>query len=769
MTFLDHLCSIGLEPDRSSDITHGADDVLIALKGNKGKKTLYYSLNDAGTYGRYYDCKTGDGGFWPEKTDNIIRVDRAELKRENEAKRKEQERIKAGAQNKAAILAAENWALSDEAKPDHPYLIRKAVKPHGIGQDGKDLIIPMRQKVAGDVIGLQRISPIGDKFFGKDTAKKGSFHLIGDIDPSGIVYVCEGYATGATVHEATTRPVAVAFDRGNLKTVAMALKAAYPNIYVIIAGDNDHKTDGNPGKRDALQAALEVGGAALIPDQGQGTDWNDYAAELGIEAVKNKFADVVIPVTQREATTGISSLPDDDSQSTRGGDSLIIDALDKPIQSPPQPDQPNWASRLIYKSYDYKTGVGILDPKSLMNGILLVNNTEALKGVFRHNDFKGEIFVCKCPPWEDAQKFKVRRVDNIDFTRLEAHLEASDGMRLGSGKIIACVEDAADRSRFHPVREYFDNLKWDGTPRLSTWLKKYAMCLDHDDEYTAGFGTMWMVAGVRRIRRPGCKFDTMLVFEGPENYGKSYMLRTLATFGHDIEEEYFADGIRFERIHERGSVLMLQGKLIVEFAEMAGFSARDIKAVQAWITLQEDEVEVKNKQMTAVHKRQFILAGTYNPVQGNGWLANIPGMRRFVPLTVKNPIDIKGLREVREQLWAEAAHLEADGYPIIIGSDSPLHKFALDERRARSVVDVWEESIGDFIGEQKWWRTSDIMKRMGFEQKQINTLEHRRVCSTMEKLGWVYKRIRPSKWIPVWVSKDYVDVAELPKTEEIPF
>jgi putative DNA primase/helicase len=219
---------------------------------------------------------------------------------------------------------------------------------------------------------------------------------------------------------------------------------------------------------------------------------------------------------------------------------------------------------------------------------------------------------------------------------------------------------------------------------------------------------------------------------------------------------------------------MLQGKLIVEFAEMAGFSARDIKAVQAWITLQEDEVEVKNKQMTAVHKRQFILAGTYNPVQGNGWLANIPGMRRFVPFTVKSPIDIKGLREVREQLWAEAAHLEADGYPIIIGSDNPLHKFAQDERKTRSVIDVWEEMIEEFIEERTWWRTADIMKKMGFtEARYINTLEHRRVCATLEKKGWVYKKIRANKWQSAWVENTYIDLggleAQVAVTEEIKF
>ena len=736
--FIDYLCSVGCAPAKSGDIMPGTESLLIAQERDKGnEKSLYYSLNADASFGRWYDCRTGDGDTWSAKAGE--RVDRDAHRKAMDAERRAYEKAKRMDQKAAAEAAAQRWALSDSPSPDHPYLVRKRISAHGIGQDGQDLLIPMRHSPSGSVIGQQAITPDGSKFFGKDVAKKGAMHVLGQIDPEGLVYVCEGYATAATVYEATETATVCAFDAGNLKPVCKALKAEFPEITIIVAGDNDQS---GTGAKYGQQAALISHGHFMMPPT-VGMDWNDYYIEHGIDAVIQSFAEATFPAPA--SATGGQSTPLDGSHPLPGGD--IIHALES-VAEPAN----DWTKDLIPKGFD-QNGNMILEPRSLNNAMLLLEHLPEMVGVFRFNEFKGEIFVCKCPPWGNPATFRVRRLENIDITRAEAYLERSDGIKVGTSKILAAIEDVADRHKFHPVREYFDELKWDGVPRLATWLKKYAKCLDHDDAYTAGFGTMWLVAAVRRIRKPGAKFDTMLVFEGPENYGKSYMLRTLATFGKDIPEEYFADGIRFERIHERGSILMLQGKLIVEFAEMAGFSARDIKAVQAWITLQEDEVEVKNKQMTAVHPRQFILAGTYNPVQGNGWLANIPGQRRFIPLTVKEMIDINGLREVREQLWAEAAHLEAQGYDILVGPTSELFKLGVAERRARMVVDPWEEAIETELASRVAWKTGDIMQQIGIPVYKRNSLEHRRVCSTLDKLGWEYRQVRELNWAYGWIKK----------------
>ena len=118
---------------------------------------------------------------------------------------------------------------------------------------------------------------------------KGCYHSIGK--PAGVLIVCEGYATGASIHESTGHAVAVAFNAGNLPAVALALRAKYPDLKIIVGADDDHLTDGNPGKAKATAAALAVGGLVAVPSfpAGRGdkdTDFNDLHQLAGADAVK---------------------------------------------------------------------------------------------------------------------------------------------------------------------------------------------------------------------------------------------------------------------------------------------------------------------------------------------------------------------------------------------------------------------------------------------------------------------------------------------------
>ena len=124
---------------------------------------------------------------------------------------------------------------------------------------------------------------------------KGCYHAIGK--PSGKLIVCEGFATGATIHEATGEAVAVAFNAGNLGAVAYALHKKYPELAIVIAADDDHKTDGNPGLTSAKSAALAVGGFVVAPQFPAGrpakaTDFNDLAALAGWTPCARAFAEI---------------------------------------------------------------------------------------------------------------------------------------------------------------------------------------------------------------------------------------------------------------------------------------------------------------------------------------------------------------------------------------------------------------------------------------------------------------------------------------------
>jgi len=127
-------------------------------------------------------------------------------------------------------------------------------------------------------------------------------YLMGELNQSSTVVIVEGFATGGTIREATGLPVAVGFSAGNLLHVAQAIRAAYPEARIIVAGDNDHQNpfkqgpDGRPkpnaGKIGAEIAAEAVGGFALLPkfERGdKGTDWNDIAVDKGVAVFSEQW------------------------------------------------------------------------------------------------------------------------------------------------------------------------------------------------------------------------------------------------------------------------------------------------------------------------------------------------------------------------------------------------------------------------------------------------------------------------------------------------
>jgi putative DNA primase/helicase len=155
---------------------------------------------------------------------------------------------------------------------------------------------------------LQVIDPEGGKRFQPGGRIKGCYHAIGK--PEGVLIVCEGYATGASIHEATGYAVAVAFNAGNLESVALALHQKYPALQLIMAADDDWKTPGNPGMTKATQAARAVGGRVAVPTfpadrPVKATDFNDLHQLAGLDAVRACMDGV-----QPETTETFPALPE---------------------------------------------------------------------------------------------------------------------------------------------------------------------------------------------------------------------------------------------------------------------------------------------------------------------------------------------------------------------------------------------------------------------------------------------------------------------------
>jgi phage/plasmid primase-like uncharacterized protein len=206
------------------------------------------------------------------------RVQAMQVQRDSEqAQRNESAAVQAAIRFKAATTCTNNL-----------YLAMKGVQAYGIRQEGENLLIPMRD-TAGKLHSLQTVTPNGDKRFSTGGRVKGCYLPIGK--PTDKLIVCEGYATGASIFEATGDAVAVAFNAGNLEPVALALRAKYPDLKIVLAADDDYQTNGNPGMSKARSAATAVGGYLAAPDFGDNrpnkvTDFNDLYLLAGPDAVK---------------------------------------------------------------------------------------------------------------------------------------------------------------------------------------------------------------------------------------------------------------------------------------------------------------------------------------------------------------------------------------------------------------------------------------------------------------------------------------------------
>lgn len=198
-------------------------------------------------------------------------------------------------QIKAAEAATKQWETTSLASENHQYLVEKGIKPCGARLHANGgLVIPMRN-AKGEICSLQFIAPNGDKRFLTDGRVKGCFCLIGQAESARPVLICEGFATGATIHEATQLPTAVAFTSGNLTPVARALREKHRDFEFIMCADDDVATEDNPGSTQATAAALAVNAKIAVPNFGTDrpdnvTDFNDMAAHLGLSAVADAIA-----------------------------------------------------------------------------------------------------------------------------------------------------------------------------------------------------------------------------------------------------------------------------------------------------------------------------------------------------------------------------------------------------------------------------------------------------------------------------------------------
>lgn len=279
--FRDAIEAAGLTPPKS--IIPDGKLHRFSSNGKRGDDAGWYVFHEDGIPAGAFGCwRTGLSETWCADigrglTEEECRANARRMEAIKRARKAEQEHR----QRAAAKRAAELWN-SGVNSTSHMYLMKKRVWPYGLRLQDDLLMIPVRDE-HGFLHSLQFINIDGRKKFLTGGKVAGCFHLIGD--PVDVLFVSEGYATGATIHAATRQAVAVAFNAGNLAPVAAALRRKFRDVRMVICADNDHATEGNPGLTAAREAAEAVGAVVAVPECA-GTDFNDLMIERGEEAVR---------------------------------------------------------------------------------------------------------------------------------------------------------------------------------------------------------------------------------------------------------------------------------------------------------------------------------------------------------------------------------------------------------------------------------------------------------------------------------------------------
>lgn len=234
-----------------------------STNGKPSHKNGWYMLHTDGiAAGAFGDWREGITQNWSSKADTAM-TEAERLAHRERVKAMQRQRVDDLAQHQksAAAHALKRWTAASPCTR-HDYLTRKGIQHHGAKIESDKLLIPMRD-TAGTFHSLQIIAPDGAKMFLSGGRVKGCYFGIGQ--PKGALIVCEGFATGASIHECTGHAVAVAFTAGNLQAVALALRSKYPALKIIIAADDDHQTPGNPGMTKATAAVQATGATLAVP------------------------------------------------------------------------------------------------------------------------------------------------------------------------------------------------------------------------------------------------------------------------------------------------------------------------------------------------------------------------------------------------------------------------------------------------------------------------------------------------------------------------
>lgn len=293
--FAEHCRANGLDVD--TPIMDGQIHRVPLIGKPGGKDGAYCAFLDGVPAGWSQNYVTGEKSKFVSSGVQLTEEEKAKQRAEHARKLQEREAKRQRDYDIAANNAKRVLNNSFEADKNHAYLQEKGIKPYIARRNNYNQLVVPVQNIHGDIRGVQFIEENGSKKFLSGIEKKGNFALLSEeAKDVSKALVCEGFATGASLHEATKLPVVVAFDAGNLEEVSKALAEKYKGIEITVCADNDRYKDNNVGLECAKKAALAVNGKLAVPqftkeEQARKlTDFNDLHKAEGLEAVTRQVS-----------------------------------------------------------------------------------------------------------------------------------------------------------------------------------------------------------------------------------------------------------------------------------------------------------------------------------------------------------------------------------------------------------------------------------------------------------------------------------------------
>jgi predicted P-loop ATPase len=349
-------------------------------------------------------------------------------------------------------------------------------------------------------------------------------------------------------------------------------------------------------------------------------------------------------------------------------------------------------------------------PCRVHNLVLILENDPAWKGQFRFDEFRMKII-------QGEQEL----IDH-HLVALKAWLERHwIDSEVKTTVVREAVELVAHRHSFHPVREWLKGLVWDGVTRIPTFFQDF--CGTPLTPYSTAVANSMFVSAIARVMQPGCKVDTMVVFEGAQGIGKSKLVQAM-----------FGTRWHCDITQEPGSLDFyqnLRGKWIGEFSELSAMGKADQNRVKQALTQTQDTYRASYAHYSRTYPRQFIFTGNTNKAD---YLFDETGARRYLPIEC-HEINAEAVEPLRDQLWAEAVQRYQAGNIWWNIPDADR------EQEKRYQVDSWEDYVKPWLKGRAQVTMSEILEEaLSLKIDRHDRSSQTRVGAILRRLGWVAKR-----------------------------